>query len=76
LEAVRVVGAIPDEDDMLGGTMTSHLPRQDVQDKQFGAAAAEDQKWVDELDDEGVEPEALPDEPSRQPRAGGKAEPQ
>jgi hypothetical protein len=56
--------------------MTSHLPRQDVQDKQFGAAAAEDQKWVDELDDEGVEPEALPDEPSRHPRAGGKAEPQ
>jgi hypothetical protein len=49
--------------------------RQDPQDKQFGASAARDQERVDQLEREGVDEEELPDEPSRSPRAGGKAEP-
>ncbi len=50
-------------------------PTQDPQDKQFGAAAAADQEFVDELEDEGVSIDQLPDVPEAQPRAGDKAEP-
>jgi hypothetical protein len=55
--------------------VTSHEHTQDTQDKQFGKAAAEDQEWVDQLDDEGVPEDTLPDDPSRHPRAAGKAQP-
>jgi hypothetical protein len=55
--------------------MAANEHTQDSQDKQFGAAAAEDQEWVDELGDEGVAEEDLPDQPSQHPRAAGKAEP-
>jgi hypothetical protein len=47
----------------------------DEQDRQFGADAAEDQEVVDRLDDEGKDADDLPDQPQRQPRAAGKAEP-
>ena len=56
--------------------MTAHQPTRDRQDTTFGATAAADQEWVDELDDEGVPAEDLPDEPAAHPRAAGKAEPQ
>jgi hypothetical protein len=52
-------------------------PMKDPQDQEFGAAAAADQVWVDQLADEGVTPEdaeALDTEP-RAPRAAGKAIP-
>lgn len=49
---------------------------QDEQDQQFGKAAADDQDRVDQLEDQGVPPDALPDSPSRHPRAGAKAEPE
>ena len=52
-----------------------HETRQDPQDKAFGAAAAADQEFVDQLDDEGVTEEDLPDVPAEAPRAAGKAEP-
>jgi hypothetical protein len=55
--------------------VASHEHTQDSQDKQFGKTAAEDQEWVDQLDDEGVPADALPDSPSHQPRAAGKAQP-
>jgi hypothetical protein len=55
--------------------MASNEHTQDSQDKQFGKAAAEDQEFVDELDDEGVPTDSLPSEPDRHPRAAGKAEP-
>jgi hypothetical protein len=50
-------------------------PRQDPQDKAFGAAAAEDQEFVDELEDEGAEEDDLPEPVGESPRAAGKAEP-
>lgn len=50
-------------------------PTQDPQDKAFGAAASEDQDIVDELERRGLTEEELSDEPTRHPRAGGKAEP-
>jgi hypothetical protein len=56
--------------------MARHEHTQDSQDKQFGATAAEDQQWVDELADEGVQEQDLPDGPSKQPRAAGKAKPE
>jgi hypothetical protein len=52
-------------------------PKKDPQDQEFGAAAAADQEWVDQLADEGVKPEdadALDPEP-KAPRAAGKAKP-
>jgi hypothetical protein len=55
--------------------MADNEHTQDSQDKQFGSAAADDQEWVDELADEGVEEKDLPDDPARHPRAAGKAEP-
>jgi hypothetical protein len=55
--------------------VASHEHTQDSQDKQFGKTAAEDQEWVDQLDDEGVPADALPDSPSHHPRAAGKAQP-
>lgn len=50
-------------------------PRQDEQDKEFGASAARDQETVDSLDEQGVQEDDLPDGPHREPRAAGKAEP-
>jgi hypothetical protein len=44
-------------------------------DSDFGRSAAEDQEKVDRLEDEGVDESSLDDEPAREPRAGGKAEP-
>jgi len=55
--------------------VASHEHTQDSQDSQFGKTASEDQEWVDQLDDEGVPLDALPDEPTHHPRAAGKAEP-
>ena len=52
-----------------------HQPTQDPQDKQFGATAAADQDLVDELEDEGVTMDQLPETPASKPRAGNKAEP-
>jgi hypothetical protein len=52
-----------------------HTTQQDPQDKAFGSAAAEDQEFVDQLDDEGVTAEDLPDPVTEPPRAAGKAEP-
>jgi hypothetical protein len=49
--------------------------RRDTQDTQFGATAAADQEWVDQLEDEGVDADQLPDQPAARPRAAGKAEP-
>jgi hypothetical protein len=60
---------------MEGITMASNQHTQDSQDQQFGKAAAEDQEWVDQLDDEGIAPDDLPDGPDRHPRAAGKAKP-
>jgi hypothetical protein len=51
-------------------------PRRDPQDSQFGAAAAEDQAEVDRLEAEGIDPDQLPDDPTRSPRAANKAVPQ
>lgn len=50
-------------------------PQKDPQDQAFGSAASEDQDLVDELDEQGVEEDDLPDQPARQPRAASKAEP-
>jgi hypothetical protein len=58
-----------------GDAMSADEPRQDPQDKAFGAAASRDQDIVDALDEKGVTEDELPDEPTRHPRAGGKAEP-
>jgi len=55
--------------------MSTQEPRQDPQDKAFGAAAGRDQEIVDHLAAQGVTEKELPDEPARHPRAGGKAEP-
>lgn len=56
--------------------MPTQNRRKDPQDQEFGTAAAADQELVDELADEGVDGEQLPDRPDRTaPRAGGKAEP-
>ncbi len=55
--------------------MSTQEPRQDPQDKAFGAAASRDQEIVDHLAEQGVTENELPDEPARHPRAGGKAEP-
>ena len=56
--------------------MVADQHTQDPQDKQFGTKASADQEFVDQLEDEGVELEDLPDTPSESvPRAGGKAEP-
>ena len=52
-----------------------HQPHQDPQDKAFGATAAEDQEFVDQLEDEGAAEEQLPDPVEEPPRAAGKAEP-
>ena len=52
-----------------------HESTQDPQDTAFGAAAAADQEFVDELEDEGVSEEELPDAVFEPPRAAGKAEP-
>ena len=50
-------------------------PAQDPQDKAFGAAASRDQDLVDALEKQGVTTDDLSGTPIRQPRAGGKAEP-
>jgi len=50
-------------------------PKQDPQDKAFGAAASRDQEIVDQLEKAGVTENELPDQPARHPRAAGKAEP-
>ncbi|MGH9086794.1 MAG: hypothetical protein ACRDYZ_01555 [Acidimicrobiales bacterium] len=50
--------------------------RQDPQDKQFGAQARRDAEVVDQLEEEGVHEDELSDNPSVEPRAGDKAEPQ
>ena len=55
--------------------MSTKEPTQDPQDKAFGAAASRDQDIVDTLKEAGVTEDELPDEPTRYPRAGGKAEP-
>ena len=55
--------------------MTPVEPKQDPQDKAFGAAASRDQEIVDELEKAGVAEDELPDQPARHPRAAGKAEP-
>ncbi len=47
----------------------------DPQDNQFGRAAAEDQELVDELAEDGVSEDELPDAPAYTPRAGDKAPP-
>jgi hypothetical protein len=47
----------------------------DPQDNQFGKAAAEDQELADELEDDGVADDELPDAPADSPRAGDKAPP-
>ena len=52
-----------------------HHPLQDPQDKAFGASAAADQEFVDELEDEGATDDQLPDPIGAPPRAGGKALP-
>jgi hypothetical protein len=58
-----------------GDAMSAEGPTQDPQDKAFGAAASRDQDIVDPLVEEAVTKEELPGEPTRHPRAGGKAEP-
>lgn len=55
--------------------MTAKEPKQDPQDKAFGAAASRDQDIVDQLEKTGVTKDELSDEPTRHPRAAGKAEP-
>ena len=55
--------------------MSPEEPRQDPQDKAFGAAASRDQDRVDELEEEGVSAEELSDEAEKHPRSAGKAEP-
>lgn len=55
--------------------MSPEVPTQDPQDKAFGAAASRDQDIVDSLAEQGVTEDELPDEPTRHPRAGGKAVP-
>ena len=55
--------------------MGTREPRQDPQDKAFGAAASRDQEIVDELEKRGMTEDELSDEPARSPRAAGKAEP-
>lgn len=52
-------------------------PMKDPQDQEFGAAAAADQEWVDQLADVGMTPEAADavDSEPRAPRAAGKAVP-
>lgn len=47
----------------------------DMQDHQFGMAAAEDQELADELEDEGAAADELPDPPADPPRAADKATP-
>jgi hypothetical protein len=47
----------------------------DPQDNQFGKAAAEDQELADEVNDDGVAEDELPDTPADAPRAGDKAPP-
>ncbi len=54
---------------------TTDAPHRDPQDQAFGAAAARDEERVNELEDEGVDEEELPDRPDKHPRAAGKAEP-
>ncbi len=49
--------------------------RADPQDRQFGAAASEDQEEVERLEAQGVAEEDMPDQPRAAPRAGGKAKP-
>ncbi len=47
----------------------------DHEDQKFGRKAAEDQEFVDALDEQGVAAEDLPEEPPRKPqRPGRKAE--
>jgi hypothetical protein len=55
--------------------MNDEPPKQDPQDKAFGAAASRDQEVVDALEEQGVTEDELPDEPARHPRSAGKAEP-
>ncbi len=47
----------------------------DPQDHQFGKAAAEAQELADEMEDDGVTEDELPDAPDNPPRAGDKALP-
>jgi hypothetical protein len=54
---------------------TMDRPMQDPQDKAFGASAAADQEFVDELLDEGATDEQVPDPVGPPPRAAGKALP-
>ena len=49
--------------------------REDPQDKEFGASAAAAQDRVDELIEEGLEEEDMPDSSPDAPRAAGKATP-
>ena len=55
--------------------MSAEAPTRDPQDKAFGAAASRNLDIVDALDENGATEDALPDEPTRHPRAGGQAEP-
>ena len=47
----------------------------DIQDHQFGMAAAQDQELAEDLENEGAAPDELPDPPANPPRAGDKAIP-
>jgi hypothetical protein len=55
--------------------MSAEEPTQDPQDRAFGAAASRDQDIVDALDEKRATEDELPNEPTRHPRAAGKAEP-
>ena len=50
--------------------MTPVEPKQDPQDKAFGAAASRDQEIVDQLEKAGVTEDELPDQPGRHPAVG------
>lgn len=58
-----------------GSDMAPDEPRQDPQDKEFGATAARDAEVVDEMDGYGAEQDDLPPHRKDTPRAGGKAPP-
>ncbi|MBV8462938.1 MAG: hypothetical protein JO368_06575 [Acidimicrobiales bacterium] len=55
--------------------MPTEERRTDPQDRQFGAAASEDQETVERLEEEGIGEEDVTDESREAPRAGGKAKP-
>ena len=56
--------------------MAPDREHQDPQDMEFGAQAAADQRRVDELEEQGIRNQDMPDSPPEEaPRAAGKAEP-